>query len=132
MASGIIKGGPTPIANGGTGAATAEEAADNLGVLKRYVLNDGNAITTTVTRKLSFSAVVLATLRVFGTTASRCGEYLVYGGSSSLVVEPVKAASSCSITTGTGYFQITSTSGSLYADLLTGSPLSRITETEVT
>lgn len=122
----------TPVAKGGTGATTAEGAANNLGALKRYGINDGNAITTSVTRKLSFSAVVLATLRIFGNTAERCGEYIVYAGSSSVVVEPIKAASACSITIGTGYFQITSTSGSLYADLLTASSLSRITETEGT
>lgn len=130
MASGTLKGGPTPIANGGTGAVTTEGAAYNLGFLKRYGINGGNAITTSVKRKLSFSAVILATLRVFGNTAAKCGEYIVYAGASSVVVEPVKAASDCSITIGTGYFQITSTSGSLYADLLTTSYLSRISETE--
>lgn len=120
---------PITIAQGGTGATTAEGAASNLGVLKRYTINSYNAITTSVKRKLSFSAGVQGTLRVFGNSSARCGEYIVWGSASTVVVEPIKAASACSITTGTGYFQITSTSGSIYADFLTGSSLSRISET---
>lgn len=123
---------PITIAQGGTGATTAEGAADNFKAIKYHLINSGNAVTTSVKRKISFSGNCTGQLIVIGNSASRCGMYLIWGSTSTVIVEPIKAASACTITTGSGFFTITSSSGSLYPYIQTGSLLSRISETAAT
>ena len=123
---------PITIAQGGTGAASWESAANNLKALKHYELNSGNAVTTSIKRKISFGGNLTGLLIVVGTSAARCGLYVFYGSTSTVIVEPIKAASACSITTGTGFFTITSTSGSLYPSMFFAGYSDRISESAAT
>ena len=120
------------ITKGGTGSNNINDAASALSVESRYKIFNGAGISTTDTRRISFTNAVDGLLLISGSTSARLGLYIVHGTATTVLVETVKAASACTITTGNGYFDITSTSGSIYATLLTHYSLSRLSESAAT
>lgn len=107
MANGTIKGGPTPVAEGGTGATTAAAAREELGAAnvafeQLVVGNLKNGKT------LTFSGTVFFLLVTGYSVANRHGMWIVFSTSTgTATITPVVSALGVTVTAETGKITVT-------------------------